>query len=320
MTGHAAIRLGIVGCGRLTEAGYLPALSLTDRFALTAVADPDAARRRTVADRCSGPDGPAAFPNAAALLASGEADAVVLATPAAAHLADASGATDAGIPVLVEKPPADDAGGARRLADLRPAPWIGFNRRFDDGIIEARRRVPHDGDIVVEAGISYRRGGWGAHQVRDDAWLDLGTHLIDIVRWTASTDIVEVIRADLTPARAEVDVTTGRGTARIRARTDGIHDERVTIRAADGSVLADHRVGGPIEAVRARILPRGGPSALVASLAAQLDAFASAITDGGHPALATAHDGFAAMCVLDAARLAADRGRPVAVSTVAGRT
>ena len=39
-------------------------------------------------------------------------------------------ATAAGVPVLVEKPPAPDLAGAADLVPLSPTPWLGFQRRF----------------------------------------------------------------------------------------------------------------------------------------------------------------------------------------------
>ncbi len=52
---------------------------------------------------------------------------------------------------------------------LEPTPWVGFNRRFDAGVAELRAAVPRGVEVGVILEISYRRGGWGAHTVHDDA-------------------------------------------------------------------------------------------------------------------------------------------------------
>ncbi|MGH7266824.1 MAG: Gfo/Idh/MocA family oxidoreductase, partial [Candidatus Rokuibacteriota bacterium] len=78
------LRIGLVGCGRLAEVGYVQALDAAHGVQLIAVAEPDPVRRTRVAALAGGvPE----FPDAAALLRGLPVDALVLATPAAAHLA-----------------------------------------------------------------------------------------------------------------------------------------------------------------------------------------------------------------------------------------
>lgn len=333
------VRLGLVGCGRLAVAGYLPALAETPGVRLVAVADPDPARRGALASLAAAAGcGPSArvpvraFPDAAALLDGAEVDALVLASPAAAHVADAERAAAAGVPTLVEKPPAVDAAGARALAALDPPPRVGFNRRFDPGAGRVRSAVPAGGDLDLRLEIGYRRAGWGAHAVHDDALLDLGPHLIDWARWISGAEVVDVACTELQPERAALDLTLGRGRALLRAATDRPHAELVELRDGSGQALARHRLGGLGAAVRGR-LGRSGPTALVHSLAGQLAAFAAAAGPPGSgapasvpadpaggpgdpaPALGTAADGLAAMLVVDAARAsAADGGRRVPIA------
>ena len=154
-----ALRLGLVGCGRLAELGYGPAIERVRGVRLVAVADPDRIRRERVAGRFGAAQGDTvrALPDAEALLAAVPVDALVLASPTSAHLADATAAAAAGVAVLVEKPPAPDAGGAARLAALTPVPWVAFNRRFDPGARAARDAVPAAGDLDLHLEPAYRR-------------------------------------------------------------------------------------------------------------------------------------------------------------------
>jgi myo-inositol 2-dehydrogenase/D-chiro-inositol 1-dehydrogenase len=304
-----AVRVGLVGCGRLAEAGYLPALALTPRIELVAIVDPDPARRTRV-DRLAADAGHpvAAHSDVNSLLAAGDLDAVVVASPVDAHVDAATAVAARGLPLLVEKPPAPDVAGAETLAVLRPAPWIGFNRRFDSGVAALRPLVPPRGHVQLSIELHYRRRSWRPVMVDDDAALDLGLHAVDLARWLTSAEAVEVAGATITPTRAEWHVLLTRARAHIALATDRPHRERVQVFDDRGRPLGKHRLGGLIAAGRGRLRRRPGVTPLVRSLAAQLDAFAGAGNADSAPVLATAADGVAAMRVLAAARASAARG------------
>jgi predicted dehydrogenase len=302
------MRIGLVGCGRLAEAGYLPALALTPRVELVAVVDPDPARRTRVG-RLAADAGhrTAAHPDVDSMLAGGGLDAVVVASPVDTHVRAATEAAGRGLLVLVEKPPASDVAGAQSLAELRPAPWIGLNRRFDPGVAALRPAVPAEGPVQLSIELHYRRRSWQPIAVDDDAALDLGPHAIDLARWLTSAEAVEVARAVLTPTRAQWHVLLTRARVHIALATDRPHREVVRVFDNRGRPVGAHRLGGLVAAGRDRLRRRAGATALVRSLAAQLDAFAMAGC-GGQPTLATAADGVAAMQVLAAARSSAAHG------------
>ncbi|MDN5750344.1 MAG: Gfo/Idh/MocA family oxidoreductase [Pseudonocardia sp.] len=311
-TGREPVRIGLVGAGRLAEVGYLPASAAARGVRLVAVAEPEPARRARVAGLAGIPG----FADATALLAAGGVDALVLATPATAHLADARAAVAAGVPVLVEKPPAPDRDGAAALAGLAPAPWIAFNRRFDPANARLRAATPTGAEVAVILEIGYRRRGWGAHAVADDALLDLGPHLVDLARWITRAEVTEVRRATVSPERAEFDLVSGGARARVRCATDRPHHERVEVRHRGGALVGRSVRGGLLAAVRGRLRPDRGPHPLVASLTAQLEAFGCAARGDREDVLGRADDGVAVMAVLDAVRVcAAAGGRPVPVAT-----
>lgn len=320
----ADVRLGLVGCGRLAEQGYVPAVARLGAVRLVAVADPDAGRRARVAALAgaSGAGPVATHPDAASLLAATPVDALVLATPAAHHLADAELAVAAGVPVLVEKPPALDALGALALVQLGRSVRIGFNRRFDPAVAGLRTGLPATGPLDLRLCLAYRRASWSAHTVRDEVLLDLVPHLVDWARWLSDSDVASVAAEELAPDRAVLTLRLGRGRATLVAAADRLHEERVEVRGAGGAVLASHRTGGPVGAVlgRARGVAdrargRTSPHPLAVSLAGQLDAFAAAVRGDDPGELATADDGLAAMAVVDAARTsAAAGGAPVPVT------
>jgi predicted dehydrogenase len=304
------VALGLVGCGRLAERGYLPAVAATPSVRLVAVTDANPARRVEVAAL----EGATAVPDIRALTASG-VDGLIIATPAAAHLADAAVAAGAGLPALVEKPPAPDAEGALALARLQPAPWIAFNRRFDPGVRAARAAVPPRGELHLLMELTYRRRTWGAIAVHDDALLDLGPHVVDLARWLTGSEVLAVTAARVEPERAELTLVLDRAQAQVRVATNRPHRERILIRDGRGRVVARHERGGLRGAVRGKLDGAAGPSALVASLAGQLAAFASAIGGAPDPTLGTVADGLAVMDVIHAARASgASGGRATAVA------
>jgi predicted dehydrogenase len=310
------IEIGLVGCGRVAEAGYLPALALVPEVRLAAVADPGAARRAHVARLAiANGHGVQAFAELRHLLAGQVVDAVVLASPATAHVAGAAEAVAAGVPVLVEKPPAPDAAGAAAIAGLDPAPWIGFNRRFDPGVHPLRRLVPPRGHVQLELMIHYRRRSWRPVTVDDDVLTDLAPHAVDLARWLTAGDVVEVVGASCTTARAELHLMLTRARARISLATDRPHRELVEVRDDRGTVVGRHALRGMTAAVRGRLRGGTGPSALVAALAGQLRALGAAVRGEPTSGLGTAADGLAVMDVIDAIRTCAARGgRPTAVA------
>ena len=275
----ADLRLGLIGCGRIAERGYVPALRRARGVRLTAVADHVAAQCERVAP------GVAAFPDADALLDARFVDAVVLATPAVAHLTDARLAVAAGVPVLVEKPPAPTAREAAELAALDPVPFMGFNRRFEPPLRKLRDEiaVPAELRLVLQR----RRSSWPSP---DPVALDLGPHLVDLALWLTGAPDAANVRgvADDEKLTMELELANGRGTASIVCALGKPYRERIEARGVGGFTR-----GGLWAALRARESP------LVESLALQLEAFATAVRAGAANDLATAHDGVRVMRILE---------------------
>ncbi|HEY8501072.1 MAG TPA: Gfo/Idh/MocA family oxidoreductase, partial [Solirubrobacterales bacterium] len=172
------MRLGVAGCGRIAERGYVPAALATPGVEIAAFADPNPERLARCRELWEDDGAPAAaYDNVAVLLNQEQIDLLVIATPADTHLAVAEAAAAAGVRSLVEKPPATDLAEAQRLAALDPEPLIAFNRRFLQGQ-ELGEAIPVEGWIELDLEMRFRRHDWGAHEARDEALLDAGIHLI----------------------------------------------------------------------------------------------------------------------------------------------
>jgi len=77
-------RIGIIGCGRIVEEAHAPALvSLHDRAAIVALADPSDERRAAVAELL--PTAPSEYADWRHMLAAGELDVAVIAVPHHLH-------------------------------------------------------------------------------------------------------------------------------------------------------------------------------------------------------------------------------------------
>lgn len=100
-----AVRLALIGVGKIARDRHVPAIAADPAFSLAATADPGAAL-----------PGVPGFASLAALLADGPpVDAVAICTPPQVREAVAVEALRAGLHVMLEKPPAGTLSGAARL-------------------------------------------------------------------------------------------------------------------------------------------------------------------------------------------------------------
>jgi myo-inositol 2-dehydrogenase / D-chiro-inositol 1-dehydrogenase len=290
----SVVRIGLVGCGRIAERGWIPAIARVENAELAAVADIDAARCAVVSP------GTPAFTSAQDLVRAGGVDAVVVATPAAAHVSDARAVAAAGLPSIVEKPPGPDAAAARLLAALEPTPRIGLNRRFEPALLEARARVPERETLTIKLAFHYRRASWAPRVVADEALLDLGPHLIDLARWLSDSPLHRVRTMFRTRDRCTLEVELGRARASLSCATDRPYREVVEVRGANGRLVARGIKGGLPRAALSLLRP--ARDQLGESLAGQLEAFCTCVGGGDESQLASAADGVAIMEAIDAAR------------------
>jgi predicted dehydrogenase len=277
------VRLGLIGCGRIGERGYVPAIRRARGVVLTAVADP-------VRERCTrlAPAVPA-FVSAAEVLEAGAADALVLATPAAMHLPDATLASAAGVPTLVEKPPAPTAREALELASLEPLPYLGFNRRFEPVLQELRKAALAARSVRLRLLLQRRRSSWPSYESADPVALDLGPHLVDLAFWLSGAEAERITgRVGQNRMSLQIELVGQRGSAEIDCALGRPYRELVEVHG-----IGSFARGGLRSAFRASESP------LVDSLARQLEAFARAVRGGAEADLATAHDGVRVMRALE---------------------
>lgn len=328
------LRLGIAGCGRIAERGYVPAALAAEDVTIAGFADPDTDRLQQCTELWERRSGEKAesFASASELLQSTSIDFLVVASPAADHLALAEEAAATGIPCLVEKPPAPDLPTAELLAALEPQPFLAFNRRFLQGV-ELRDQIPAEGWLELDLELRFRREAWSAHESDDEALLDAGIHLVDLACYLSDSTPIAVRHAAITPARASLELELARGRARISCATDRSHREAISVRDRSGKVLGRSEWGG----LRSRIgSVFGGHDPLVLSLRRQLEALRDLAPQLHHPLhpaevgggavggcrrgmqLPSAAAGVVAMAIVEAARRSAGLdGAEVTVKPIA---
>lgn len=296
------VRVGLAGCGRLAEFGYLPAFRRVSGAVLVGVADVNLLRCKRIA-----PEVPA-YKSIHDLIQAGGIDALIISTPTRCHLADATAASEAKLPALLEKPPGLNLSEARALLHLSPRPWIGFNRRFDQDLATLRSKVPCEGLLDLRLELFYRRKAWDPLDMKDDALLDLGPHLIDLALWLTGGDATSVRTLALDQAHAQFELTLQRGQATVVCSSNSPYRERVEIRGADGLALGTFSRGGIVAGIIGKVIPKR-QNPLVNSLVNQLEALCCSV-QGAHSAqpLSPAIDGVKVMSIIEAVRSSANSG------------
>lgn len=196
------VNLAIVGAGergRHTYGGWC--LRHPDRARVVAVAEPDGARRTSLAaDHGLSPAN--AHADWRSLLAADRiADAVLVATPDREHVAPTVAALELGYDVILEKPIAPTADGVRAVAAaaarssgsvtvahvLRYTPFFtAVKRALDEGAIGELVTIAHAEQIGYwHFAHSFVRGNWGSEAASSPMILAKACHDLDLLRWLA---------------------------------------------------------------------------------------------------------------------------------------
>ncbi len=193
----SALRIGVVGVG-VMGSNHARVLLDVPGVQLVGIADPDHAQAQRIADAA----GCAAVADLDALFRLG-VDAVSIAAPTHLHHALALAAIERGVHVLVEKPIGSNpregrdivAAAARKGVVLT----VGHVERFNPAVQSVKEAIR--GEEILSIGIT-RVGPFPPRMSNVGVVIDLAVHDIDLIRWFAESDIVEV-QPMLARARAE---------------------------------------------------------------------------------------------------------------------
>lgn len=262
------VRIGVIGCGPIAQAGHLPATVKAHNAQLYAIAD-RSERLRTYAAAVHEPQ--VVYDDAHAVCADPHVDAVIIAVADQFHIPLAIHALAAGKHVLVEKPLGVDIDSCQSLVEVarqhQRILQVGNNKRFDPGIAFAHDMAQHQ----LGERMAYR--GWycdslyrytvtdnvqptiiqDAHALRPDGnpkgdrrrylLLTHGSHLVDTARYICGP-IMQVQtrllqRADSWCWFSAVTFADGAlGHLDLTVTIRGDHHEGFHLYASGGSIIA----------------------------------------------------------------------------------
>ncbi|MEN9931872.1 MAG: hypothetical protein RIS17_445 [Pseudomonadota bacterium] len=244
------IRIAIIGPGKIARDAHLPAIASHGGFTLVATA--------------GGPEGVDSVPHyadLAALRAAGvEVDAVAICTPPGPRVAIALEAWAAGLDVLLEKPPAADMVGARRL--VPPPGCVGYaawHSRHAAAVAAAR-------DVLAARGAQRVTIHWLEdverwHPGQDWVWradgfgvIDAGINALSILTlvwpgdWRVSRSVPTVPAGCDAPERVEALLGCGGVTADVTFDWHAVDDRwDIAFELADGGFLQLHEGGARLQ-------------------------------------------------------------------------
>ena len=215
------LRIGIVGTGGMGR-HHASQIAQRDDTEITALCDTnDEATEQLLQSGTA--QNAARFTQWQELLASGNVDGVIIATPHTQHSEQVSAFLDAGVHVLVEKPMAPTVADSHRILDSAAKSdkvlAIAYQRHGDGRFIRARQilqagtigevRMIHV--IIAQDCVNFFRPGasWRADPALSGGghFMDTGSHINDILLWTTGLEPRRV-QAFINKDGADVDVLT----------------------------------------------------------------------------------------------------------------
>lgn len=324
------IPIGILSTAHLHSETYAEQLAASDDAELVGIADTDAERGRSFAERHDtahwSPDD---------LLQ--RVDGVVICSENAAHVEWIEAAADAGVHVLCEKPLATDVAHAASVVeycdDAGVELGVAMPLRFSDATRDAKSRLAADdiGDLCAVSGTNRGQfpGGWFGEPDRagGGAVMDHTVHIVDLVYHLTGHEVVEVYAElgtrfhdipveDVNVLSMELDDGTQFLLDGSWSRPETWHtwgDATVEVVGTHGVLSVDcfaqslwHTAdAGKQPGISSEFWGTDPNKGLI-------DDFVTAVTEDRAPAI-PGRDGVMAVAVVDAAYRSAERGEPVPV-------
>lgn len=206
MTNPSPVRVAVVGCGLIAQRSHFPAYAAAPEAEIAAVVSLNPVEAQN-AERNFGAK--RSLPSWEAAVADPEIDAIDICTPNYLHAPIAIAAARAGKHVFVEKPMATKLEDANAMVAAARENGVyltvGHNLRFAP-IFQTMRSALQDGVI----GRPFAARGVYMHAGPDESWgstsqwfwdeatagggalLDMGIHMIDVMRWIIDRPVLEV--------------------------------------------------------------------------------------------------------------------------------
>jgi myo-inositol 2-dehydrogenase/D-chiro-inositol 1-dehydrogenase len=290
------VAVAVVGAGRMGRV-HLRALERTRLARPAAVVEPVAGVRTAL-----GRDGLPVHESIEGLVAAGGVDGVVITAPTDLHLGLVRRCAEAGLHVFCEKPCGLDSGEARAAAAAAEAAGVvlqvGYYRRFVPALGTLRTRIASGGFGDVSLVALHQ---WDEHPPSPEferrsggIVVDMGVHELDQLRWMTGQEIDDV---------RTVASAAGGGSAVLAIGMSGGTLAVVTLgrRFPEPDSCWCEVVGTAAYERVPFVWGADGAAVTLAAVAAELDAFADAVTGGER----TGAGGGDAVAALEAAECAA---------------
>jgi D-galactose 1-dehydrogenase len=238
----AAIRMGIIGFGKIAVDQHVPAIAAQPGLELVA----------GVASRHAPKSEIPLYPDHRAMLAAGGLDAVAICTPPRPRYAIARDCLHAGLHCLLEKPPTTSLGELDELAALAASGattlFTTWHAQFNEAVDRAAAIVHREG--LATMAIEWLEDVDKWHPGQDWIWaeggfgvFDAGINALSIATRLSPTRLIlrqaQFVQQQgrQTPVAATLELTDPAGAASINARLDWRHkgDERWTITVQTGA-------------------------------------------------------------------------------------
>jgi len=234
------IRLGVIGCGAVSETHHLRALQHVPAIKVTALADIDPIRLELLGARFGISE---RFADYRELIESENVDAVAVCTPPALHAELALAAIASGKHVFVEKPLALTSAEADLLSQAEADAtklklMVGFNLRWHRLIVEARDKINRGelGRIKLVrtvftngARVSAECAEWRKQLASGGGVLfDLAVHHFDVIRFICGAEFDEIYSANVNDdetARVAARLANGAEVTSVFSQTLADHQE-----------------------------------------------------------------------------------------------
>lgn len=320
------VRVAIVGCGAIARRSHIPGLIAAGADVTVVTSRSDASAQ----DAALLASGAAVVSDWEAAIERDDVDAVSICTPNNLHEPIAVAAAAAGKHILVEKPMATSLIAADRMIETARAAGVvlmpAHNVRFAPPFVAAARSVAR-GDIGEPTGVRAAFGHAGPqHWAPEATWfrdteqagggalLDLGVHVVDLLRSVLADEVVSVSALLHHDGAIDDDAHV---TARFAGGTLGtLHvswisrpgpDHQLTVVGTEATIHLD-------TATPLTLLRPDGSRTVVAVPAVVTDPFEQLLRAvAGEPIELTAADGRASLATVLAAYQAAAEGRFVEV-------
>ena len=336
-TGARRVRIGVVGAGAISQLMHLPILSERADVELSAVADLDEAKAKTIAGRL----GIRRVLDDDALVADEDIEGVVICAPSFLHESIAVACMEAGKHVLVERPLALSAGGVRHLLEVAEATGngvvLGMSHRYQPNV-RAVRSVIADGSLGeigavqvdwLNRAVRRPRTGWRRRALESGggALMDAGVPALDLALWVLGYPAVDRVSA-VAPGdgsdveeEAHLQAVTQSGVALSMAASWRLHapedQHGLWVLGSEGgaqlSPLAVYQqVGGrTVEVTPRQPIPRGGEDLFTNGYRRLLDKFVRVVA--GTAAADPPSEQIILMSLVEAAYDSAREGRETRV-------